>query len=125
MRVRVSSSGDPSLYDQNDQPFTVACHRIAFDPGATSAAVNGTLQRAGDEYRYVLEAQKDQAVELEVSPGVLEVAVWGAEDGSTWEIPSGSSRLAIAALPAAQEYFITLSNPSEGAVNYVVDVTIR
>ena len=126
MSVRVSSSRDPALYDQNDRPFTVACPRITFDPGATSATVNGRLEPIGGRYRYVLEALEGQAVALEVSPASLEVAVWGAEDGSTWEIPSGSRQISIDALPATQDYFITLMNPSDSsAVDYVVGVVIR
>jgi hypothetical protein len=125
MRVRVSSSDDPSLYDQNDRPFTLACPRIAFDPGAASATVSGTLEASGDRYRYVLEAAEGQTFELEASPPSLEVAVWGAEEGSTWEIPSGSSTLSVAALPATQDYFVTLTNPSDDEVDYLVDVAIR
>lgn len=126
MSVRISSSREPALYDQNDRPFTVACPRITFDPGATSATVSGTLEPARDRFRYVLEAREDQALALEVSPASLEVGVWGAEDSSAWEIPSGSHSLSIAALPAAQDYFITLTNPSDdSAAAYLVDVTVR
>ena len=126
MRVRVSSSRDPSLYDQNDRPFTIACPRIEFDHGATSATVTRTLEASGGRYRYALKALDDQAMTLEVSPASLEVTVWGAEDGSTWEIPPGSRNLSIPALPATQEYFITLTNLSDDlAVDYVVHATVR
>jgi len=126
MRVQVSSSRDPSLYDQSDRPFTVACPRIEFDRGATSATVTRTLEASGGRYRYVPKALDDQAVTLEVSPASLEVTVWGADEGSTWEIPPGSRNLSIAALPAAQDYFITLTNPSDDiAIDYVMHATVR
>lgn len=72
------------------------------------------------------KALDDQAVTLEVSPASLEVTVWGAVEGSTWEIPPGSRNLSIAALPAAQDYFITLTNPSDDiAIDYVMHATVR
>jgi len=125
MRVMVSSTSDPDLYDKSEDPFTVRCPRIQFQPGAISATATGMLP-AGGSYRYVLEASSGQAMEINVSPPSLEVDVWGAAEGSTWQIPAGQGTLSVPTLPATQEYFVTLTNTSstEG-VSYVLNVTIR
>lgn len=126
MRVRVSGSDYPQVYDESDEPFTVKTPRIEFEPGAEAATVTGTLQSEGSQYRYVLKASGDQTMEIEVSPPQVEVNVWGAEEGSTWQIPTGQKRLRIVSLPATQDYFLTLANPSsDESVRYALDVTIR
>jgi hypothetical protein len=126
MRVRISSSDDPSRYDENDDPFTVQCPRIRFDPGATSARASGTLDGGNDRFRYVLAASAGQAMEIEIRPAQIEVDVWGAKDGSTWDIPAGQGSLAIPSLPVSQDYFVTLTGDSEAdTVDYTLDVVIR
>ena len=126
MSVRVSSSRDPEVYDQNDDSFTVRCPRIQFSPGATSATVTGSLDAHGESYRYALQAVENQQMGLEVSPQSLEVDVWGAEDGSTWEIPPGERSVFVDALPATQDYFVTITNVSaESGVEYALTVTIE
>lgn len=127
MRLRISSSEDPSVADQNDAPFTIQCPRIEFEPGATSTTITGTLT-AGGTYRYALEASAEQTVELEASPSGLKVEVQGISDGSTWRIPAGERRLTIPSLPTSQDYFITLtSTPSEEdqTVEYTLDISIQ
>jgi hypothetical protein len=126
MRVRISSSDDPSVYDENDDAFTVQCPRIRFQPGAKSASVPGTLQAAGDQFRYVLGASAGQRMEIEIAPAQIKVDVWGAHDGSTWGIPMGLSNLTIPSLPASQDYFLTLtSTPEAEAIGYTLTVVIR
>jgi hypothetical protein len=125
MRVRVSDSNDPDLFDENDEPFTIQSPRIQFAAGAISATVTGTLPAEGGSYRYVLMASQDQRLEMELTPAEVDVEVWGAEEGSTWHIPSGQRRLVVAGLPATQDYFVTLTNPSASkAVDYKLDVVI-
>lgn len=126
MRVRVSSSGNPQLYDENDSPFTIRCPRIQFAPGTRATALMGTLDPGRGQYRYVVRASAGQRMEMEISPAQIKVDVWGAEDGSTWTIPAGQSELTIAALPANQDYFVTLTNESlDEAGDYVLDIAIR
>jgi len=126
MRVRVSSSRESEVYGQNDDPFTVRCPRIQFDAGATSATVTGSLAAGGDAYRYALRARANQEMELEISPASVETDVWGAEDGSTWELRSGERSLFIQALPTTQDYFITLTNVSaESGVDYTLTVSVK
>lgn len=126
MHVRIFSSDDPDLYDENDEPFTVRCPRIQFEPGATAAAVTGTLASQGDRYRYAIRASAGQTMHMEISPPQFEVNLWGPEDGSTWHIPTGECELTVGTLPATQDYFITLTNPSpDEALDYVLDVSIE
>jgi hypothetical protein len=126
MRVRISSSDDPSQYDENDDAFTVRCPRIRFEPGATSASVPGTLKAAGDRFQYVLGASAGQKMEVQISPTQIKVDVWGAQDGSKWDIPMGQSSLTIPSLPASQDYFITLTSmPDAEAIGYMLEVVIR
>jgi hypothetical protein len=126
MRVRISSSDDPHLYDQSDESFTVRCPPIQFEPGATSTVVTGTLEATRGSYRYVLHASAGQALEIKVSPAKIELDVWGAEDGSTWRISEGEERLTVTALPTTQNYFVTLTNPSpDEATSYRLQVAVR
>jgi hypothetical protein len=126
MRVRVSSSDDPSLYDENDDPFTVSCPRIQFEAGATMATLTGTLTADDDRFRYVAGAKEGQAMELRISPAQVGIVVSGVEDGSTWELPAGEDSLTIASLPASQDYFITLTSTAESAaVDYTLAVAIQ
>jgi hypothetical protein len=125
MRVRVSSSDEPGLYDENDRLFTVRCPRMQFEPGAVSSVVTGTLSAAGGSYRYVLGASQNQTMKIEVLPAQIEVDVWGAKDGSTWQIPGGQAALTVPSLPKTQDYFVTLTNVSPAAVTYKLDVVIR
>jgi hypothetical protein len=124
--VRISNSDDPSRYDENDHHFTVGCPRIQFEPRTTSASVPGTLDAGGDQFRYVLGASAGQTMEMAISHAQIKVEVWGAQDGSTWTIPVGQSRLTIPSLPTSQDYFATLTSPPEAeAVGYTLDVAIR
>ena len=126
MHVRVFSTDDPDLYDENDEPFTVRCPRIQFEPGATAATVTGALASKGGRYRYAIRASAGQTMQIEISPPQFELNLWGPVDGSTWHIPTGESELTVVTLPATQDYFITLTNPSpDQALDYVLDVSIE
>ena len=126
MGVRVYSSDNPELYDENDKPFTVRTPRIQFEPGTEAGIVTGTLQSKNGQYRYVLQASAGQTMEIEVSPPQVKVDIWGAEEGSTWEIPIGEQWVGIPTLPATQDYFVTLTNPSpDDGVDYVMETVIR
>ena len=126
MRVRVYSSDDPALYDESDDPFTVSCPRILLEPGTTSQAITATLEADDDRFRYVVGAKEGQAMELRISPARIGIDVWGAEEGSTWELPAKESSLTIASLPETQDYFITLKSAAESeAVDYTLELAIR
>ncbi|MFP3896878.1 MAG: hypothetical protein ACLFV5_08625 [Anaerolineales bacterium] len=121
VRIRVSDSMNPNIYDENDAPFTIACPRIRFAPGATSATLEGDLAPSSAD-RYVLEALSGQSMELSISPTDIEMMVAG-EGGSSWKTSDGS--LVIDRLPATQDYFITLAL-AEGspATDYTLEVHI-
>ncbi len=126
MRMRISSSEDPGVSDENDVPFKVQCPRIRFEPGAISTTVTGTLT-SDSTYRYALGASAEQTLELEASPPVLEVEITGVSDGSAWQLPAAERRITIPSLPASQDYFITLTTGSfdeDEMVEYTLDITI-
>ena len=126
MRVRIASSDDPDLYDENDQTFTLRCPRIEARPLTGSVSVNGTLSAEDSQFRYVLEATKGWMMDVGISPIGIIVDVWGAEDGSTWQVPERQDSLTIPSLPASQDYFITLNNP-DGAeeVDYTLTIVVQ
>lgn len=126
MRVRVYSSDDPGLYDESDDPFTVSCPRISLEPGAAPQSITGTLDADDDRFRYVVGGTEGQAMELHISPARIGIDVWGAEDGSTWQLPAEEGSLIIHSLPETQDYFITLRNAAEPEpVDYTLEIAIR
>jgi hypothetical protein len=126
MHVRIFSSDHPLVYDENDDPFTVRCPRIQFEPGTTAATVTGTLASNGGRYRYAIRASAGQTMEIGISPSRFEVNLWGPEDGSTWHISTGEHELTVVTLPATQDYFITLTNPSpDETLDYVLEISIE
>jgi len=126
MRVRVYSSNDPDLYDETDDPFTVSCPRISLEPGPASQSITGTMKADDDRFRYVVGGTEGQAMELRISPARIGIDVWGAEDGSTWELPAGESSLTITSLPETQDYFITLRSAAESeSVDYTLELAVR
>lgn len=126
MEVRVYSSDDPGLYDENDDPFTISCPRIPLEAGTTTQTITGTLDADDDRFRYVVGATEGQAMELGISPVRIGIDVWGAEDGSIWELSAEESSLTIASLPETQDYFITLKSAAGSeAVDYTLEIAIR
>jgi hypothetical protein len=99
--------------------------RIQFSPGATSAVLQGSLE-PGAPNRYVLRALRGQRMEVHVSSSAsIDIAVQG-QDGSFWSAPGPGGALSIEALPATQEYIITLALPVPvtGAVSYTMEVSV-
>lgn len=101
--------------------------RIQFAPGTTSAVVEGSLA-PGEADRYVLRALRGQMMEIHVpSAGTLylNIGVEG-QDGSVWSAPPGADLLRIEALPATQDYIISLMLPTplRDPVNYTMEVQI-
>jgi hypothetical protein len=84
---------------------------LFFDPGATSANVEGTLREGGDVARYLLRASQGQELELALRTNGWPVGIWveGA-DGTTWKVPFGEHALT-APLPATQDYLVALLTP--------------
>jgi hypothetical protein len=99
--------------------------RIQFSPGATSAAIQASLE-PGIPDRYVLRALQGQSMEIRVSSSAsIDIAMQG-QDGSFWSAPGPGGVLSIEALPATQDYIITLALPAPvtEAVSYTVEVSV-
>jgi hypothetical protein len=99
--------------------------RIQFSPGATSAAIQASLE-PGVPDRYALRALQGQSMEIHVSsPASIDIAVQG-QDGSLWSAPGPGGTLSIETLPATQDYIITLAlaAPVTGTVSYTVEVSV-
>ena len=122
MRVRITDSRDPNIYDENDSYFTVMCPRIRFEPGATSAIVTGHIEQNGAE-RYVLRAFAGQTMEVVVtSPsGDVGLSIWGA-DGVSLKRSADDRADWRGVLPSTQDYFIQVV--SVQATSYVLTVII-
>jgi hypothetical protein len=99
--------------------------RIQFSPGATSAAIQASLE-PGVPDRYALRALQGQSMQIRVSsPASIDIAVQG-QDGSFWSAPGPGGTLSIETLPATQDYIITLAlaAPVTGTVSYTVEVSV-
>lgn len=98
---------------------------IFFQPGAISGVEQGQLVPGGVQ-RYELRAMAGQSFLVRVWPErTVGIAVEGESSGY-WSEPPQVGSLAIPALPATQNYRITLSLPAGygQAVEYTIEVTI-
>lgn len=98
---------------------------VFFEPGATSATVEGTLWKGGDYASYVLRASQGQQMEMTLLTDGEPVGIWmeGA-DGSTWKAPFGEHVL-IALLPTTQDYVIVLlTSPQAAETPYTLTIRI-
>jgi len=100
--------------------------RIQFEPGATSATIEGRLERPGGSDRYVLRALRGQRMVVQVTSAEWAVGIEvEGEDGSFWNAPFVESALTIEELPATQDYIITLTTAATaGTTNYTMSVSI-
>ena len=106
MRLRIFDSSDPTLYDENDGPFTVMVPRIQFAPGGTSATVTGYVQRNG-AFRYVLRAFAGQAMEVTITSPNSDVALTVAgTDGVVLKSYADGLAEWRGELPSTQDYFL-------------------
>ncbi len=100
--------------------------RIQFEPGATSATIEGKLEQPGASDRYVLRALRGQRMVVHVTSAewAVDIEVEG-EDGSFWSVPFVESTLTIEELPATQDYIITLTTAATaGTTDYTMEVSI-
>jgi len=100
--------------------------RIQFEPGATSAVVEGSMEQPGAYHRYVLRALRGQRMVVHVSSAEWAVAISvEGEDGSFWSVPFVEATLTIEELPATQDYVISLTTAATaGMTNYIMEVII-
>jgi LysM repeat protein len=99
--------------------------RISFASGATSATVNGTLPSNGNQY-YILKAQKNQNMQVQVTPQQgIKLTVYGV-DGTVLQSGMSGAASFSGSLPSTQDYILVLSstNNSGTAISYSLQVSI-
>jgi hypothetical protein len=99
---------------------------IQFEPGATSAVIEGILEQPGASDLYVLRALHGQRMVVHVSSPEWAVAISvEGEAGSFWTVPFVEGTLMIEELPATQDYVISLTTAATaGTTNYTMEVII-
>ncbi|MGE5263217.1 MAG: hypothetical protein ACM3S0_07525 [Acidobacteriota bacterium] len=98
--------------------------RITFQPGATSATVQGTTATPGHD-RFVLRALAGQTMTVKVSstPGDVIVIIYGA-DGNVLISDHAGATSWTGQLPTTQDYMIDTRSIGSAAVNFTLTVTI-
>jgi hypothetical protein len=96
--------------------------RISFAAGATSGLVEGELPAHSSQY-YVLGAQANQLMEVDVTPQEqLQLVIYGA-DGTVLKSGMGDVAFFRGTLPSTQDYILVLATGDE-AVSYIMSVVI-
>jgi hypothetical protein len=123
VRLRVSSSANPSIHDENDAPFTIACPHICFAPGTTSKTIHDHISQGGRE-RYVLDALAGQEMEVSITSPNDDVllTIFGA-DGTPLKRHEVGRAYWRGTLPATQDYFVEAVSVGE-ATPFTLKVTI-
>ena len=81
--------------------------RIAFQPGTTSASLNGQLQ-AHQSLDYILRARAEQILEINVSPeNSVQLIIYGV-DGTVLRSGMGEGSSFRGLLPVSQDYIVTV-----------------
>jgi hypothetical protein len=97
--------------------------RVTFATGTTSATFSGWLP-AGQSQYYVLNAQKDQTLKVEATPGAsLQLAIYGA-DGTTFNSGAIVGGVFSGKLPKTQDYIIVVKTGLTG-VSYKLAVSVK
>lgn len=99
--------------------------RISFAPGATQADVEGELP-ALSKHDYVISAQADQAMEIDVSSQTsTQLVVYGA-DGTVLQSGIGGGASFRGVVPATQDYVVSLVTGAEPtAYRMSVQIPVR
>jgi len=116
------SSGNSSVSYNMDVNIPA---RISFASGATSASVNGRLPANGNQY-YILNAQKNQNMQVRVTPQQgVKLTVYGV-DGTVLQSGMSGAASFNGSLPSTQDYILVLSstNSSGSAISYTLQVSI-
>ena len=96
--------------------------RISFVSGATSASVNGSLAANGNQY-YILNAQKNQTMQVQVTPQQgIGLTIYGV-DGTVLKNEMSSAASFTGTLPSSQDYVLGLSSTGT-ATSYTLHVSI-
>jgi hypothetical protein len=96
--------------------------RIAFEPGATSAVVEGHVAARG-RIHYMLRAEAEQVLEVSVTPAEkLRLVLYGV-DGTVLMSGMGGEAFFRGTLPVTQDYLLVVEPEDEGT-SYTVDVRI-
>jgi hypothetical protein len=114
----VSDTGDPTINDENEGPFTISAPRIQFEPGATWAVVEA---RAGAWY--ALRAAAGQSIYLSLAaPHPVNLSVVG---GDLWLQSQGLAFAALPSLPSTRDYLIGAAKNASGAAGWPLRVAVE
>jgi hypothetical protein len=127
-RAHLPSSGDYVLVIQaGDQPTfymmsVVIPERIAFEPGGTSAVVDGQATARG-RIHYMLWAEAEQVLEVSVTPSEKLRLIFYGVDGTVLMSGMGGEAFYRGTIPITQDYVLVVEAGDEGT-SYTIDVRI-
>ncbi|MGE5140093.1 MAG: hypothetical protein ACM3JD_11570 [Rudaea sp.] len=103
---------------------TPVARRIQFQPGATTATVQGSLPAGGTD-RWVVNAAGGQMMQagVAVTSGQAILVVFGA-DGNVLQSDHAESPVFNGTLPTTQDYTLDVRGSPNAATNYTLSITI-
>ncbi len=98
--------------------------RIQFQPGAVTAAVSGQLAvNAGDTWVIRILGGQTLSAQVTLSAGQGILIVYGA-DGTVLQTDHAGSSTFSGTLPSTQDYYLSVRNTQNVAVNYTLAVSV-
>jgi hypothetical protein len=97
--------------------------RITFDPGATSASVDGKVS-SHMQVSYILRALAGQTMTVDLSGSNVGLTIYGLKDGQPLVRAEGGATSWTGKLPATQDY-ILIAVPAVDSTTFTLDVTVK
>lgn len=97
--------------------------RITFDPGATSASVDGTIRKHAI-VDYILRAQAGQTLTVKLSGDNVGLTIYGLQDGSPLVRAASGANSYAGKLTRTQEYILSIV-PTVDSTTFTVAVTVQ
>lgn len=97
--------------------------RITFDPGATSASVDGKVSNHF-QVSYILRASGGQTMTAKLTGSNVGLTIYGLTDGQPLVRAEGGATSWTGTLPATQDYII-IAVPAVDSTTFTLDVTVK